>query len=329
MVVDDRCQFVSQHELRRQTRPPASHREGNHHERYLGSSRLCPFNNKQVITDGRTCLPPSVFADTVVANDDVELHLVSENSRTRADVVGVNERVGIVFAPFAAIQNLRGGAGTALASPHVLSIRLKPHSRVSGESLRNGMLALHVSAIQAGCRASRLVSCDTDACTPAEFRDVIHPLLQVRHRPLASPSVRRRVISRRNTPDLVQGSKAHPLGSAHGSAAMILGPRLSKRVEHAVGKLRRRETSSFDRFAMQVSTSGVAPAQHKVNLRRCRAVALWLMAVLRPIAGRPRLRRQSAASSATVIGGYSRTGVKISCLPTMANKTLQGPRATC
>src|ERR1035441_8234751 len=74
----------------------------------------------------------------------------------------------------------------------------------------------------------------------------------------SSPLVRRRVISRRNTPDFVQGSRnftvlsaqifAPPLLAAHASASVS-----SIRLANSGGV----NTSSLERFAMHVNTSGL------------------------------------------------------------------------
>jgi hypothetical protein len=81
---------------------------------------------------------------------------------------------------------------------------------------------------------------------------------------MPQPLVRRPTISRRNTPDLVHGSRnltflstqmfAPPLSAAHSSASVS-----SIRLASSGGV----NTSSFERFAMHVSTSGLRPRNVK------------------------------------------------------------------
>ena len=95
-------------------------------------------------------------------------------------------------------------------------------------------------------------------------QDVIDALFEVRNLS-ARPLVRRLVISRRNTPDFVHGSRnftvlsaqmfAPSWSAAHASASVS-----SIRFANSGGV----NTSSFERLAMHVSTSGLRPRSAKL-----------------------------------------------------------------
>ena len=128
--------------------------------------------------------------------------------------------------------------------------------------------------------------------------------------PAAKPLVRRLVTSRRNTPDLVHGSRnltalsaqmfAPPLSAAHASASVS-----SIRLANSGGV----NTSSFERFAMNVSTSGLRPRSAKpalaahttrrlIDLETHRAVFIW---VQQRLAAAGLLKGRTIAIDATIL----------------------------
>src|SRR5262249_18501665 len=83
----------------------------------------------------------------------------------------------------------------------------------------------------------------------------------------ARPLVRRLVISRRNTPDLVNGSRNLTLLSAQRSAPLLLSAQASATVSSIrLANSGGVNTSSLERLAMQVKTSGLRPRSEKLAL---------------------------------------------------------------
>ena len=73
------------------------------------------------------------------------------------------------------------------------------------------------------------------------------------------------MISRRNTPDLVKGSRNVTVGSAQMSAPSLSAAHASASVSSIrLANSGGVKTSSLERFAMQVSTSGLRPRSVKL-----------------------------------------------------------------
>jgi hypothetical protein len=95
-----------------------------------------------------------------VANDHVELHIASKQlGHPSLDVVGVDERIGVGFKPFAAVKGaLAGAAVLALAiNPRVLHALEPDVARVAGKDLAMECLPLACFEQYTLRRASRLV----------------------------------------------------------------------------------------------------------------------------------------------------------------------------
>ena len=113
-------------------------------------------------------------------------------------------------------------------------------------------------------RASRLVRRVVPIPNTLLCEDVIDALLEVRNLG-GQPFVRRLVISRRNTPDFVNGSRNLTELSAQSSLRHCLPPR--PRQECQVSRLANSggvNTSSLERLAMQVKMSGLRPRIEKL-----------------------------------------------------------------
>ena len=91
----------------------------------------------------------------------------------------------------------------------------------------------------------------------------------------ASPSTRRVVISRRNTPDLVNGSRNVTSMVGPDARAVVVGvpTRRARRSSIWFANSGGVKTSSFDRLAMHVSTSGLRLRRLKATCSRHRCTA--------------------------------------------------------
>lgn len=237
-----------------------------------------------------------------VPDNDIELHLTSENLADAGfDIAGVNEGVGVSLKLTAAIKSLLGrpAIGAFAADPCVFGA-LEPDVSVLGlEASRNGMFAVGVfRAVEAPSRQQAGQRSNTDA-EHLSGEDMIDPRLQVGdfiRQPDNQPC---RDFAQEYTRLGKRIKEADRTIGPDVRAAVAGSPCILQRIQHPVGKLRRRKHLIVGKVGDTGQHIGIAPPQRKPNLFAHTAPPESPLAV--------------SARSRSDIGSYDLVAVKISC----------------